>query len=167
MRNTERQTENGSVITPVLFFALKDENMKRRLIEMSGNKRKFPLWVHTESMDQVQKHYKDDNCKSQSEFIEKAIIFYCGFLSAEDNKKYLPNVVVSSMRGIVQDSENRIARILYKMALEQAITMNVLAAKEDVDDLTLSRIRARCADEIKKSNGAIRFDQAVKYQKGV
>ena len=133
---------------------------------MSSNKRKFPLWVHNETMDQVQKLYKSDNCKSQSEFIEKAIIFYNGYLSAEDNKKYLPNVVVSSMRGIVQDSENRIARVLYKMAVELAITMNVLAAKEDVDDITLARLRARCVDEVKKTNGSIRFDDAVKFQKG-
>jgi len=133
---------------------------------MSDAKRKFPLWVHNEAMDQVVKHYKDDNCKSQSEFIEKAIIFYCGFLSAEDNKKYLPNIVVSSMRGIVQDSENRIARVLFKMAVEMAITMNVLAAKEDVDDITLARLRARCVDEIKKTNGAIGFTDAVKFQKG-
>jgi len=131
-----------------------------------ANKRKFPLWVHNEAMDQVQKHYKDDNCKSQSEFIEKAIIFYCGFLSAEDNKKYLPNIVVSSMRGIVQDSENRIARVLFKMAVEMAITMNVLAAKEDVDDITLARLRARCVDEVKKTNGAIGFADAMKFQKG-
>ena len=131
-----------------------------------ANKRKFPLWVHNEAMDQVQKHYKDDNCKSQSEFIEKAIIFYCGFLSAEDNKKYLPNIVVSSMRGIVQDSENRIARVLFKMAVEMAITMNVLAAKEDVDDITLARLRARCVDEVKKTNGAIGFADAMNFQKG-
>lgn len=130
-------------------------------------KMRIPLWIYPSTEEKINELFKADNCKSPSEFIEKAIIFYSGYLSAEDNKKYLPNVVVSSMRGIVQDSENRIARVLFKMAVELAITMNVLAAKEDVDDITLSRLRARCVDEVKKINGSIRFDDAVKFQKGL
>ena len=130
-------------------------------------KKRIPLWIYPSTEEKTKELYESDNCKSQSEFIENAIIFYAGFLSAEDNKKHLPNIIVSSMRGIVQDSENRIARILFKMAVELSITMNVLAAKEDIDNITLARLRARCVDEVKKTNGTIKFDDAVKFQKGI
>lgn len=40
------------------------------------NKVKFPLWAYPETLTDVEVHYKNDNCKSQSEFIEKAIKFY-------------------------------------------------------------------------------------------
>ena len=40
---------------------------------------------------------EEDNCASQSEFIEKAVQFYAGYLSAEENKNYLPNVVTSTL----------------------------------------------------------------------
>ena len=44
------------------------------------NKIKFPLWVYPQTIENVRTHYKHDNCKSQSEFIEKAIAFYIGYL---------------------------------------------------------------------------------------
>lgn len=56
-------------------------------------KRKFALWIRESTLDKVRKLYKTDNCSSQSEFIEKAILFYTGYLSAEENKSYLSNIV--------------------------------------------------------------------------
>jgi hypothetical protein len=128
------------------------------------NKRKFALWVHPEVLAQVQKIYKDDNCKSQSEFIEKAILFYSGFLSAEDNKKYLPQTITSTVKGIVDDSENRMARLLFKMAVEMAMMMNVTAAHFRVGEDTVKALREKCVKDVKASNGAILFVDAVKYQ---
>ena len=46
---------------------------------MADNKYKFALWVQPETMSKVEKLYKDDDCRSRSEFIEKAILFYCGY----------------------------------------------------------------------------------------
>lgn len=47
------------------------------------NKVKFALWAYPETLKDVEVHYKHDNCKSQSEFIEKAIKFYIGYLDEE------------------------------------------------------------------------------------
>ena len=49
-----------------------------------GDRRKFALWAQNSTLDTVKKVYKEDNCESQSEFIEKAILFYLGYLSAEN-----------------------------------------------------------------------------------
>lgn len=38
-------------------------------------KRKFALWIKESTLDMVENIYKEDNCGSRSEFIEKAIIF--------------------------------------------------------------------------------------------
>lgn len=51
-------------------------------------KRKFALWIKESTLDMVQNIYKEDNCGSRSEFIEKAIIFYVGYLSSNDNSQY-------------------------------------------------------------------------------
>ena len=42
-------------------------------------KQKFALWVTEETMKKVEKLYREENVKSRSEFIEKAINFYCGY----------------------------------------------------------------------------------------
>lgn len=38
-------------------------------------KRKFALWIKDSTPNKVENIYKEDNCSSRSEFIEKAIIF--------------------------------------------------------------------------------------------
>ena len=130
------------------------------------SKRKFALWVKESTLDLVKKHYKADNCSSQSEFIEKAILFYTGYLSAEDNRAYLPNVIVSTMKGIVAESENKQGRALFKLAVEMAIMMNLIAAKSDVDELMLERLRGACVAEVKRLNGNFTFEDALNWQKG-
>lgn len=46
---------------------------------MDDSKRKFALWVQPDTLKKVEKLYRDDDCKSRSEFIEKAILFYAGY----------------------------------------------------------------------------------------
>lgn len=75
-------------------------------------KRKFALWIKESTLDMVQNIYKEDNCSSRSEFIEKAIIFYVGYLSSNDNSQYLPNVVTSTLKSIVAESDNRMSRLI-------------------------------------------------------
>jgi hypothetical protein len=131
-----------------------------------GNKQKFALWIHPETQAMVQTHYKNDNCKSRSEFIEKAVRFYCGHLSAQEAVDILPRAITSAVSGAVQSSENRMARLIFKLAGEMSIMMNVVAACADVDDIGLSRLRGKCVEDVKKSIGAVNFDEVLRFQRG-
>lgn len=102
-------------------------------------KRKFALWIKQSTIDMVDGIYKEDNCSSRSEFIEKAIIFYVGYLSSNDNSQYLPNVVTSTLKSIVAESDNRMSRLIFKLAVELAMTMNIIASSQDIDKMTLCR----------------------------
>lgn len=129
-------------------------------------KRRFQLWIKPSILALAEQKATEDNCSSQSEFIEKAIVFYAGYLSAEDNKSYLPNVIVSTMKGIVAESEHKQGRALFKLAVEMAIMMNLIAANNDIDKITLERLRGECVAEVKRLNGNFTFDDARKWQKG-
>ena len=67
----------------------------------------------------------------------------------------------------VQDSENRIARLLFKLAVEVNMMMNVLAAGMEISDEDLKTLRARSVREVKQTNGRISFKDAIDYQRGV
>ena len=67
----------------------------------------------------------------------------------------------------MQDSENRTARLLFKLAVEVSIMMNVLASELDISESDIEKLRNRCVREVKKTNGSISFQEAVRYQKGV
>ena len=99
---------------------------------------RIPLWIHPSTEEKLQKNYEADNCKSPSEFIEKAILFYCGYLSSEEYKAYLPNVVVSTMQGSLDAFEDRMATLLFKIAVELCMMLHVTAATNEIDTDTLS-----------------------------
>ena len=41
-------------------------------------KKKFLLWAYPSTLELVKNNYRKDQCKSQSEFIERAIQYYVG-----------------------------------------------------------------------------------------
>ena len=52
------------------------------------------------------RNWRGDDCKSRSEFIEKAILFYAGYLTANNYSGYFPNVIVSTVKGTLNSLEN-------------------------------------------------------------
>lgn len=129
-------------------------------------KRKFALWIRESSLDMAKEFYPKDNCSSQSEFIEKAVIFYCGYLASGENNQYLPSIITSTLKSIVAESDNRMSRMLFKIAVELAVMQNVVAATNEIDEVTLNRLRGECVKEVKRLNGSLSFDDALDWQKG-
>lgn len=129
-------------------------------------KRKFALWIKESTLDMVENIYKEDNCGSRSEFIEKAIIFYIGYLSSNDNSQYLPNILTSTLKSIVAESDNRMNRMIFKLAVELAMTMNVVAATQNIDKELLNKLCGECVKEVKRLNGSFSLDDAYNWQKG-
>ena len=136
-----------------------------KVIDENDGKRKFALYIRESTLEEVRKWYPLDNCTSQSEFIEKAVQFYIGFISSENGSDYLPKIITSTLKGIVNESDNRISRILFKMAVEQAITMNVVAATCNINRDQLDKLRGTCVAQVKRTNGAYSFENAYDLQK--
>ena len=55
---------------------------------------------------------------------------------------------------------------LFKVAVELGAITHMLAAVHDIDDDTMIKLRAMCTDEVKRINGIINFEKAVRYQRG-
>lgn len=128
-------------------------------------KRRFQLWLKPSVLDMADKLYVDDNCGSRSEFIEKAIQFYAGYLYAQKSQDYMPKVITSTLKGMVAENSNQISRVLFKMAVEQAITMNVVAATCGISREQIDKLRGVCVSQVKRSNGAYSFEDAYDFQK--
>ena len=52
-----------------------------------------------------------------------------------------------------------------KLAVEQAITMNVVAATCNISKDQLEKLRGTCVSQVKRSNGAYSFEDALDFQK--
>ena len=137
---------------------------------MSNNKiehkRKFPLWIHQSTLDKVCKAFNQDNCHSQSEFIEKAVEFYLSYLLYEGSLTSYAPILSSIIDASVKGCEEHLSRNHFKIAVELAKVSNLLAVINELDDDTLRKLHVKCIDEVRKTNGVIRFEDAVKYQQG-
>lgn len=129
-----------------------------------SNKIKFPLWLYPDTMEEVNCHFTEDNCNSRSEFIEKAINFYIGYLKSEDNVNFLSPAITSSIDAVVHGAEQRINRNLFRIAVELGKLAHTIAAANNVDEETLRELHAMCVDEVRHINGTINFESAVKFQ---
>ena len=128
---------------------------------MPREKIKFALRIRPETQELVREWYPKDNCQSQNEFIENAIYFYVEHLSAQESSRFLPTALVSALQATVQNSENRTARLLFKLTVEISMMMHVLAEGLEINNSQLDNLRWQCVQEVKKTNGSITFKEAL------
>lgn len=130
-------------------------------------KEKFALWITPEAKREVETHYKQDNCKSQSEYIEKAVRFYSGYLDTKHAETYLPRVLSNVLEGKLGSFGKRVGHLLFKQAVDQDIMANLVAYLSNVDLDQLQKLRVRCVKNVKETNGEIDFEDAFRFQKEI
>ena len=131
---------------------------------MGTEKNKYTIWMYPETWEKVKELYKEAGCPRKSDFIEQAVRFYVGYLTAENKANFLPNMFLSNMRSIVRESDNRNNRMLFKLAVEIAMVENILANLSKYDPLSVERLRGQCIEEVKGINGMMQFEDAVDWQ---
>lgn len=134
---------------------------------MTTEKSRHTVWLRNDAWEDVVSHYRDDNCATQNEYIEKAIRFYTGYLNAENAGTYLPRVLATMLEGKLDMLGSRIGRLLFKLAVECNISNHILAADTDIDVPTYERLRGRSVREVKETNGKISFKDDLIFQRSV
>ena len=131
----------------------------------NAEKTKFSIRVDTDLVALADTYIRSSTVKNRTELIENALRFYLGFLTAQKAEDYLLQTLSSVMTGTVQDSENRLARMDFKIAVEISKLAQVIAYSHDIDEDSLNRLHIKGVEEVRCINGAIDFESAYKYQK--
>ena len=135
-------------------------------MKLKKENKKHSVWLSESAWTDVESRYRQDNCSTRNEFIEKAIRFYSGYLDAESADAYLPQVLANVLEGKLGALGERIGRLLFKLSVDQNLMGNILAAGIEIDPDQLRKARVRCVKEVKETNGEISFEDAVRYQQG-
>ncbi len=129
-------------------------------------KERFVIYLYPETLEKIKELYRNDDCRTQSQFVEKALRFYIGHLLADDDASYLPNAMLSTMKSIVAESENKISRTFYKVAVELAMVQNCFAySHKDITAESFAQLRESVEDIVKSTNGMLKLEDAVEWQK--
>ena len=134
---------------------------------MVKGKEKFALWLTPECRQLIDDCYADDQCQSRSEYIEKAVWFYSGFLHAEKAEHYLPKVLQQILAGTLERFAERIGRQLFKLAVEQNVNNHILASDTDIDAAHYMKMRALSMEQVKATNGKIAFTDVLRQEKSL
>lgn len=129
------------------------------------NKKKTTIWLYPGTIRRMDGWLVEDNCQSRSEFVEKALRFYMGYLGTEDTSAYLSQALVSTLRGIIEDNANRFRSLIFKMCVEVGMAVHVVAAHFKADRIDLSELRGYVVGEVKRTNGQVSFDDALRQQR--
>lgn len=132
---------------------------------MEDKKKKITIRISGETLKKCDEGMSIADFKVRNDFIERSIEFYAGYLSSETHTDFLANVILESISGIVKTSENRLARLLFKIAVEMAKLESMLAVINDMDEETMRKLHIRCVNEVKKINGILTMEEAVRYQR--
>lgn len=131
------------------------------------NKKRTAVWLTPATIRRMDSWLESANCKTRSEFIEKALHFYMGYLSAEDTTEYLSDALVTTLRGIIDNNANRLNSLLFKSAVEQGIMAHTIAAhfRDTLEDRRA--LRGYVVDEVKRINGQLRFEDVQDIQRQI
>ena len=111
----------------------------------------------------LERDYRLDGSRSKNEFIEKAITHYQDLLEAEQNEM-LPAAIQSAIDGRLGMFEDRLARLLYKLAVETDMGISAVLDCIRMDSDYLRKLRADSVKNVKATNGLLTFEQKVREQ---
>jgi len=133
---------------------------------MAEEKVRFQMRISQDTDRMIKTAMPLTNCQSQNEFVEHALRFYSSYIATKDTLAFLPPIYQDALRGTIHDSENRICRLLFKLAVELDMVMNVLASGMEIPEERLRSLRGHCVQNVKKTRGGISLDAAVDFQNG-
>lgn len=133
---------------------------------MSENKKKYAYWMRPTIVAEIEEIMPEANATSKGDFVCKAVDFYIGYLRQQKNINYLAPVLARSIKSEVRSVEKNICEMLFKLAVEQAINSNLIAAEYYIDSNLLDELRDSCAKAVAETNGLITFEDAYDWQKG-
>lgn len=126
--------------------------------------RRVGIYMPESTYELAKKHYESAGCKGISDYVCKSIHYYAELHTLTDCSHVLPDILASTLRDITRESDNRQGRLLFKIAVELAILQNVVAANYGISPTDLERLRGICVNEVKRINGSISFDEAIRWQ---
>ena len=134
---------------------------------MVKGKQKTTVFFTPSVREKIEDTYRSDNCKSQSEFIEKAVELYLGYLNTKNASAFLPEALSAMMTGTLDYYAGRIGSLLFKQGVDLHVLSQIIAYDTDIDEGEYQRLRGKAIRDMKRTNGRISFKDALDFQKSV
>jgi predicted DNA-binding protein len=92
---------------------------------------------------------------SRNEFVRDAVEFYLEWLAKENSEKFLTPALESVIEAKIRDTEERLSRILFKLAVDQNILAYVFINEGEYDGRYIEELRQQAINDLKSTNGTL------------
>ena len=117
----------------------------------TDEKRRIGLYLTKENIAWMDENAALADIRTRSEFVNRAIDFYAGYLKTNKTETYVMHSVSSMIHSTIDLSEMRIKDMLFKLAVEIDIQNRILAMMTRVTEEEIADIRAASEDEVSRS----------------
>ena len=93
--------------------------------------------------------------KSRNDFIRDAVDFYISWQSRESVERVLTPALESVISAKIRDTEERLARILFKLAVDQNFLAHIVVDGYQYNEDYLEQMRINSINEVKRTNGSL------------
>lgn len=99
--------------------------------------------------------------RSRNDFVEQAIEHYAGFLTVEQNSRYLDRLYSEKLETVLEKQLNKITRNQYKMAVELAKIGYILASCYELPPEFMEHIKNKSEQEVQHMRGTLHLEDLV------
>ncbi len=123
---------------------------------------KFAAYFTEDQKDKIDRCQDLDGSRSAAEVVRRAVDFYHGYLTAGDAGLFLPQAIQSYLDGRLGTFEDRISKLLFKLAVATDMNVGVLADVYNFTEDGLRRRRATSVQNVKQTNGILSLEQQAR-----
>ena len=134
-------------------------------MEETKNATRIGLYIDTDLLARCDASVPLTDARSRSEFICDAIDHYIAVLNVKGSSKVLTPALESVIGGKIAGTEDRISRMLFKLAVEIAVQNHLTAGRYQFEDGYLEELRDYCTQEVASTNGRMNLADIVKEYK--
>lgn len=116
----------------------------------TDEKRRIGLYLTKENIAWMDENAALADIRTRSEFVNRAIDFYAGYLKTNKTETYVMHSVSSMIHSTIDLSEMRIKDMLFKLAVEIDIQNRILAMMTRVTEEEIAEIRAASENEVRR-----------------
>ena len=131
-------------------------------MEETKNAARIGLYIDSDLLARCDASIPLTDARSRSEFICDAIEHYIALLNIKGSSKVLTPALESVIGGKIAGTEDRISRMLFKLAVEIAVQNHLTAGRYGFEDGYLEELRDYCAQEVASTNGRMNLADIVK-----
>ena len=124
------------------------------------SKERHVYYQEPEQARKMETAMKLSNCISESDFVRTAIDFYIGYLYQQESLDYLSPVINRSIKNVIGGVEKNICDMLFKLAVETAMTTRIIGGEYNLSDEFLEELRGYISKLVAENNGILTLENA-------